>query len=115
ILRALVNAAFIPLVEAGMPKQEAGNWLARELMRNGIKQLSGEKISGRQIIRWRMELGAKSLKGSDEAFSMVVHGALRTMLEKIGQLQPPSETPLQRSEAQVTARAFIKLLRLAGF
>src|SRR5262249_54381771 len=115
ILRGYVNAAFIPLLEAGMSKQEAGNWLAFELARNGIRQPNGEEITASQIIRWRAERRAKSLKGSDEAFEWVVQGALRTMLERAGATQLPPTEPIDRIGAQLGAQMFIHALRRCGF
>jgi hypothetical protein len=114
-LRILVNASFLTLCEGGMSKEKAANWLAAELKRNGIKQPTGKEISAREIIRWRAEMGAKSLKGSDEAFAWFVHGAQRAMLEKAGAVQL-SETSLdQLQAAQLAARVFIRLLWVVGF
>jgi hypothetical protein len=115
VLRALVNAAFLTLRKGGMSKEEAGNWLAAELEHSGVKQPNGKAITAKAIMRWRAELGANSLKGSDEAFGMFVHGGQRAMLEKAGQTQPPPDTSLDRQEAQIAAREFIKLLRISGF
>jgi hypothetical protein len=115
VLRALVNVAFGPLLEARMPKQEAGKWLAAELAHGGIKQPNGEEITAKQIIRWWAELGAESMKGSDEAFTWFVGGASRTMLESSGQIQMPPDTPLDQAQAKLAARQFIGLLRIAGF
>jgi hypothetical protein len=115
VLRVLVNAAFLTLREGGMSKEKAANWLAKELKRSDIKQPTGKEISASEIIRWRAELGAKSLKGSDEAFAWFVHDAQRTMLKEAAGAQLPSEMSLDRPQAQLAARAFIRLLWIAGF
>jgi hypothetical protein len=114
-LRGYVNAAFLLLLEGGMSKQEAGNWLAAELERSGIKQPNEKAITAKTIIRWRAERGGKSLKGSDEAFEWIVHGTLRTMLERSGLPQLPPVEPPDRRGAQLAARIFIRQLRIAGF
>jgi hypothetical protein len=111
ILRGYVNAAFLLLLEGGMSKREAGNWLAVELAHSDIRQRSGEEITANQIIRWRAERGAKSPKGSDEAFDSIVHGVLRMTR----QAQLSSDAPPDRRGAQIAAQAFIKLLRIGGF
>jgi hypothetical protein len=111
VLRVLVNAAFLTLREGGMSKEKAANWLAKELKRGGIKQPTGKEISASEIIRWHAELGAKSLKGSDEALAWFIHGAQRTF-EKAG---GASETSFGWPEAQSAARVFIRLLWNVGF
>jgi hypothetical protein len=115
VLRALVNAAFLTLREGGMSNEEAGNWLAAELEHSGVKQPNGKAITAKTIIRWRQELGAKSPKGSDEAFGMFVHGGQCAMLEKAGQTQPSPDTSLDRQGSQIAARHYIKMLRIDGF
>ena len=94
-----------------MSKDEAAKWLALELASNRIKQPSGKAITGNAIIRWDAERGAKSPKGSDEAFDSIVHGVLRMTR----QAQLSSDAPPDRRGAQIAAQAFIKLLRIGGF
>jgi hypothetical protein len=114
ILRVQINAAYLSLCEAGISKHDAAKWLAAELKKCGIKQPNGEVITAKLISRWDAERGGKSLTGSDEAFGMLIHGA-RLAFEQSGQDQPASEAPLAPKAGQNTARAFIKVLRFAGF
>jgi hypothetical protein len=110
ILRAIVNAAFFSLLEAGIEQQEASRWLAAQLKRAGIKQPNGKFIDAKAIERWRAERGGKSLKGSDSALAMYY-------LPIKHQLQteyPPKPSDPPR-KGKTIAAAFIKLLRIAGF
>jgi hypothetical protein len=111
-LRGFVNLAFIPLLNSGMLKQEAGRWLAGELKRSGIRQPNGTEITASKIIRWRAEVLAKSLRGSNEALAWLIQHERRYMLEK-GQLV--SDTSIGRSQAQARARGIIRTMRLSGF
>jgi hypothetical protein len=108
VLRALVNLAFKPLLKGGMPKEEAGHWLAAELKHSGIRQRNGKEITASQIIRWRAEFGAKSLQGSDEVLAMFFHEARRTLDVSDG-------GSIDRPQAQLAARLAIRMLRIDGF
>jgi hypothetical protein len=114
ILRAIINVSFSILRKAGVSQQEASGWLASRLKRSGIKQPSGRAIDARTIVRWRGELGGKSLKGSDEEFVKFVTGVPRSLLEAYPNLQS-SDAPLTPQDAKTAAEEFIKLLRIAGF
>jgi hypothetical protein len=109
VLRSIVNVAFFVLHEyGGMSKDEAATWLASELARYGIKQPNGKAITARAIIRWGAERGGKSLKGSDEVFTLFIQDRLRPLLEYL-----PPDTPIRR--AQVAAGVFVSIGRLCGF
>jgi hypothetical protein len=112
ILRTMVNLAFLSLCEASWSQQEASRWLAAELEKASIRQPNGHFIDARAIVRWRAELGGKSLKGSDQAFAMFVLGAPLGVQEK--NLRD-SDTPLTSSQAKSIAAVFIKLLKIVGF
>jgi hypothetical protein len=68
LLRARLNIVFRVLLDGGMPKKEAAQWLAAELKRSGVKQPNERAIDAREIIRWHAELGGKSMKGTDKFF-----------------------------------------------
>jgi hypothetical protein len=114
ILRALVNAAFLSLREAGMSQQEASERLAAQLKRAGIKQLNGRTVDARAIARWRGELGGKSPKGSDEAFAKFVSGAQHSLHEAYPEKQSDA-APFTPEKAKVVTEHFIKLLKIVGF
>jgi hypothetical protein len=113
ILRAIVNTAYLSLLEAGMSQQEASKRLAQELKRAGIKQSNGRAIEAKVIARWRAELGGKAPQGSDEALSMFVWDWLPSLRERYP--QEPSDAPLTPQQAKSAAAVFIKFLKISGF
>jgi hypothetical protein len=110
-LRSVVNYAFIPLLKSGLSNEEASEWLAAELKQSGINQPNGRAVDARTIVRWRAELGGKSLTGSDRFFGEFVQGAQRTLHE--AGFKP--DEPLDARRAKVAAQVSVKLLKAAGF
>src|SRR5262249_18714754 len=113
VLRALVVAAFLALRAGGWSEEEAGDLLEAELKRSGIKQSSGRAISARAIVRWREELGGKSVKGSDQVFGMLVHG-MQFKMQEMGQQLAHSDTPVDRPRARAVSQFLVKCMRIAG-
>ena len=112
-LRAIVNTALLGLCESGISQQSATKWLAAELKHAGIRH-NGRLIDARTLTRWRSELGGKSLKGSDQAFAMFVHGSLQKFREQNPQAQSDNAAPDPRG-AKLAAAGLIKLLKFSSF
>jgi hypothetical protein len=92
VLRAEIVLQLQLLTESGMEPDEASRWLASELAKAGIRQKRTSrnpdgKIKSRQIDRWKTELGAKSMTGSDTAYrvleakELALHGWPKTIKE----------------------------------
>ena len=96
-----------------MSSKEASKWLTAEFKHAGIKQPNGRPINARAIARWRAELVGKSLKGSDEAFALLVLGTPARLKKKYPLEQ--SDLPHTPQRAKSVAAVFIKLLKIAGF
>jgi hypothetical protein len=113
LLRAIVNTALLGLCKSGISQQNASKWLAAELKHAGIRH-NGRLIEARTLTRWRSELGGKSLKGSDQAFTMFVRGSLQKFLEQNPQVQSDDTAPDPQG-AKMAATGLVKLLKFSGF
>jgi hypothetical protein len=111
MLRAIVNAAFLNLLEAGISQKEASRWLEAKLKSAGIKQRNGKVIDAGEIERWRAERGGQSLRGSDQTLAEYFLPIMRQL-----QVEYPQEhSDASPRKARTTAAVFIKWLRIAGF
>ena len=92
--RAQFILALEVLFRSGVPKETAAHWLSDEMRKRNICDSKGGNVSERVLLRWRSELGAKSLSGSDAAFRI-----LSRPLEKSG--WPSTQTDGYRKAASL--------------
>ena len=98
------------LINAGIKANAGSSWLAMELQSAGIRQKKslrqpeGEAILPKQLQRWEIEFGAKSMAGSDEAF--------RTLKAGEADISGPPKVP---EEAKARVRLRIRGLQAKGF
>jgi hypothetical protein len=101
-LRAQVNLMFDYVANGGLVREEAAKELAGTLKRTGIKE-NGKAITPKRILRWRQEIGGKSLSGSDRVYARLKAGA-----ERRG-------WPKDLVSARRRVQRLIRALRAAGF
>jgi hypothetical protein len=71
VLRAQIVLALELLLKAGLSRDEAGAWVARQLEKSKIRRAKGKhgSITAKEILRWRSEKGGKAPSGFDAAFT----------------------------------------------
>ena len=100
-IRGSLAAAVHALLAAGVPRNEAGAWVARRVIaaRIPIGGLRKEGVTAKRILRWRDEFGAASSVAFTECFMLT--DSFRDGLNR----------PITLAEAEAVAESFIVAAR----
>jgi hypothetical protein len=68
VVRGTAAAIAAKLIEWGEQREDAGAFVAAELRRLGITPPSGKPIQGKQVLRWRDEMGGSTAMLAESAY-----------------------------------------------
>jgi hypothetical protein len=88
-IRGNLAAAVHVLIEAGVPRKEAGDWVASRVAKRRIPivGLGRDGVTAKRVLRWRDEVGAASSRAFNESFNQIIAGVHALLGPKIGRAE----------------------------
>ncbi len=88
-IRGNLAAAVHVLIEAGVPRKEAGDWVASSVAKRRIPiaGLGKDGVTAKRVLRWRYEAGAASSRVFNKSFNQIIDGVHELLGPKIARAE----------------------------